>query len=67
MVAHHLLESGIYLKESCCCGVKPHGLVDAEDGVVGEESEEVEETGEVGASKTGKHQLSHIFSPVFNF
>ena len=54
MVAHRPLESGIYLKESCCCGVKPHGLGDAEDGVVGEESEEVEETGEVGASKAAE-------------
>ena len=42
---------GKYLKESCCCVVKPHRLGDALDRVVGEESEEVEEAGEVGAGQ----------------
>jgi len=44
-----LLSGG--LKESCCCVVKPHRLGDALDRVVGEESEEVEEAGEVGAGQ----------------
>ena len=45
---------GKYLKESCCSVVKPHRLGDAEDGVVWEEGEEVEEAGEVGAGQADK-------------
>ena len=38
--------------KNCSDGlVKPHGLGDAEHGAVGEEGEEVDQAGEVGASQ----------------
>ena len=38
--------------KNCSGGlVKPHGLGDAEHGAVGEEGEEVDQAGEVGASQ----------------
>ena len=38
--------------------VKPHGLGDAEHGAVGEEGEEVDQAGEVGASQAEARILS---------
>ena len=53
-----------HLKDSCCCVVKPHCLGDAKHRVVGEEGEEVKQTGEVGTSKA-EHQS--YFSLLFCF
>ena len=45
--------------KNCSGGlVEPHGLGDAEHGAVGEEGEEVDEAGEVGASKAEARILS---------
>ena len=45
--------------KNCSGGlVKPHGLGDAEHGAVGEEGEEVDEAGEVGASQAETKFLS---------
>ena len=43
-----------------CSGslVKPHGLGEAEHGAVGEEGEEVDQAGEVGASQAEARILS---------
>ena len=60
--------------KNCSDGlVKPHGLGDAEHGAVGEEGEEVDEAGEVGASKAEARilcwadiwQYLTIFEPLF--
>ena len=45
--------------KNCSGGlVKPHGLCDAEHGAGGEEGEEVDQAGEVGASQAGARILS---------
>ena len=45
--------------KNCSSGlVKPHGLGEAEHGAVGEEGEEVDQAGEVGASQAEARILS---------